>query len=184
MTATPELLERAFEDAKEQFRESLKDPKQYQDLLKTQSIDDLWKLVGEVQARQDAQKILRNMDKIGGFLEKLKDYFKVVDTFVQVKPDIMAVIWGSIGLVLVWTANAGKFADAVTSAMSKIGDALPHFGEMLKAFEHSERMKQATVGFYCNILNFHVIILEFFSRSCKCLAHICSSYYINFLLII
>lgn len=166
--ATLDMPQQAFEAAKEKFRKSLKRPGLHQDLLKIASIDELWKTVKAVQNRQYAKNELRNMAKIESFLRKLQDYHKVIGTFVQVKPDAMALIWGPIQLLLVWTANMAKFGDAVQLAMARIADALPHFAEMGETFQGNERVKGVMVDFYCDILDFHAITLDFFSRSRKC----------------
>ncbi|GKT97339.1 hypothetical protein Ct61P_15189 [Colletotrichum tofieldiae] len=117
----------AFENAKAAFRAKLKDKDLFQQLLQTTSIEQVWQTTNEIQTRQEVEKRMRFMGKIKTFLDKLSDYASVVDTFVQVKPDVMALIWGPIRLLLLWTANVAKLADAIVSATSRIGDVLPHF---------------------------------------------------------
>jgi hypothetical protein len=80
--ATPDMSQQSFEAAKEKFRESLKSRALHQDLPRIASIDELWKTLKAVQNRQNAQKALQNMERIGGFLRKLHDYRKVIGTFV------------------------------------------------------------------------------------------------------
>jgi hypothetical protein len=155
----------AFEAAKSAFRKSLKDEQLFKDILATTSIDGVWKAVKEVQAKQDSERRLGHMAKIKGFLEKLSAYASAVDTFVQVKPDIMALIWGPIRVLLVCTSNITKFADAVTSAMRTIGDALPQFVEVVKTFGKNGNLNEILVLFFKDILDFYIIVLEFFSLS-------------------
>ena len=112
------------------------------------------------------------MAKIQCFIDKLSAYASTVDTFVQVKPDIMVLIWGPIRLLLVWTSNIANFADAVTSAMEKIGDALPQFVEVVKIFSENDKVKDVLALFYGDILDFYAIILEFFNSSRRFCSHI------------
>ena len=155
--------QQAFESAKNAFQESLKDERLLKDIQEAITIDDVWKLVSDIQATQDAEKRLRHMAKMRSFFDKLEAYTVVVDTFVQVKPDLLALIWGPIRLLLVWTSNFAMFADALASAMKKIGDALPHFGEVVKIFSNNDRLKDLLALFYRDILDFYVITLEFFN---------------------
>ncbi|KAI3319186.1 hypothetical protein HD806DRAFT_295960 [Xylariaceae sp. AK1471] len=111
------------------------------------------------------ERRMRHMGKISSFLEKLSAYTSVVDTFVQVKPEILALIWGPIRLLLVWTANDAKFADAITSAMEKIGNSLPQFVELTKTFSDSNKLRNVLALFYRDILDFYVITLAFFNLS-------------------
>ena len=153
----------AFESAKNAFQESLKDEGLLKDIQEAITVEDVWKLASDIQATQDAEKRLRHMAKMRSFLDKLEAYTVVVDTFVQVKPDLLALIWGPIRLLLVWTSNFAMFADALASAMKKIGDALPHFVEVVKIFSNNDRLKDLLALFYRDILDFYVITLEFFN---------------------
>jgi len=165
--STLDPSQKAFEAAKNAFRKSLNDEKLFKDLMETTSIQGVWKAARDVQAKQDAERRLRHMAKIKTFLDKLSAYTSTVDTFVQVKPDIMALIWGPIRLLLVMTASITKFADAITQVMTKIGDALPQFVEITKTLSDNDRLKDLLALFYRDILDFHVIALKFFSLSSK-----------------
>lgn len=84
---------------------------------------------------------------------------------MQVKPDILALIWGPIRLLVVWTSSITKFADAVTDAMEKIGDALPHALRSANIFNDNDKLKALLELFYGDILDFYIIALKFFSLS-------------------
>jgi hypothetical protein len=88
---------------------------------------------------------------------------------VQAKPDILALIWGPIRLLLVWTTNIAKFADAVNEAMKKIGDALPHALKLATLFGDNDKLKAVLALFYRDILDFYVIALKFFGLSRECI---------------
>jgi len=159
--------EHAFEAAKIAFRRKLQDDSVYEDLLQTTTIDQLWKAIEQVQRPQHIQKRLQHMARIKGFLDKLMAYSAVIDTFVQVKPDIMGLIWGSARLLILWTSNVAQLGDAVTKAMAGIGEALPQFAEMAATFSDNDRIKAVLALFYEGILEFYVIILRLFNPSRK-----------------
>jgi hypothetical protein len=164
--SAPDPSQQAFESAKNAFKQSLKDDKLFGELLATTSVEQVYKAAEDAQAKPYAEQRLRHTAKIRGFIDKLNDYASAVDTFVQAKPDILALIWGPIRLLLVWTTNIAKFADAVNEAMKKIGDALPHALKLATLFgDNSDKLKAILALFYRDILDFYVIALKFFGLS-------------------
>ena len=47
----------------------------------------------EVQRQQAKTKTYRGLKRIEPLIKVLQEYSSVIDTFVQVKPDIMGLIW-------------------------------------------------------------------------------------------
>nr|CDP24564.1 Putative protein of unknown function [Podospora anserina S mat+] len=129
--------QQAFEAAKKAFKQSLKDENLFGKLLATTSIEQVYEAVQDIQAS------------------------------AHVKPDILALIWGPIRLLVVWTSSITKFADAVTDAMEKIGDALPHALRSANIFNDNDKLKALLELFYGDILDFYIIALKFFSLSRK-----------------
>ncbi|KAJ2997236.1 hypothetical protein NUW58_g707 [Xylaria curta] len=158
----PDHIREAFESAKDAFKKSLDNDEVFKDLLETSSIDDVWALTEKLQKQPYVERRMRHMAKISGFLDKLHVYTSTVDTFVSAKPEILALIWGPIRLLLAWTANDARFGDAVVSSMEKIGNALPQFGEMAKTFSESTKLGQVMALFFRDILEFYSITLKFF----------------------
>src|ERR1700753_2914656 len=85
----------AFKIAIQNFRISLKDDKLYDQILQTTSIRAVYEFTERVQAEQSSPgRIgLMNLNKIKPYLERLEAYTGAIDTFVQVKPEILALIW-------------------------------------------------------------------------------------------
>jgi hypothetical protein len=48
---------------------------------------------------KDASRIYSCCSKIAKFSDVFKPYFEVISIFVQVKPEYMGIIWGSIRLI-------------------------------------------------------------------------------------
>ncbi|KAK4180618.1 hypothetical protein QBC36DRAFT_297422 [Triangularia setosa] len=144
--SAPHPSQQAFKAAKNAFKQSLKDENLFGKLLATTSVEQVYEAVQDIQASAHVERRLRHLGKIRTFIERLTEYVSVVDTSVQVKPDILALIWGPICLLVVWTSRITKFADAVTDAMEKI--------------------VEGTSGIiYKDILDFYIIALKFFSLS-------------------
>jgi hypothetical protein len=85
-------IDDAFEAAKTGFLRSLKDPEIY-DFSRFTSIDDVYDEADEIQQQQSRTGTLRNLSRIRPYLECLKQYVDVIDTFVQAKPDLLSLIW-------------------------------------------------------------------------------------------
>lgn len=104
-------------------------------------------------------------------MERLRGYTGAIDTFIQVKPDILALIWGPIKLLIQWTSTLKKSLDQLIKTIGDIGDVLPEFEEIMKIFGHNEQINDVLALFFQDILDIYVTALKFFSLSRK------SSYY-------
>ncbi|KAH8879081.1 NACHT domain protein [Thozetella sp. PMI_491] len=154
----------AFEKAKHDFEANLKDPVLYKDILQTTTIDQVYDFTDKLQQDQANTNRLRYLGKIQPFLEGLREYQGVVEQFVQVKPDLLAVIWDPIKLLLQWTHNLQKPFDEIVKVTGSIGDALPQFTEMTRIFSSNDRIKDLLLLFFKDILSFYQIAFEFFTK--------------------
>lgn len=165
--AASDVSQQAFEAAKKAFRKDLKDDKLYQDILRTDSIDKLFEAIEKLQVTQDAERRLRRIGKMKSILDKLQSFNSAMDTYAQVKPETMALVWGSIRVLLVLTDNVAKFADAVVTAMEDISDALPYFTDVVKIFDNNDKLRDKLALFYGDIIQFYTIAFNFFNMSSK-----------------
>jgi hypothetical protein len=162
---TCDLAEDAFNSAKQAFRDSLADPNLYNEILSTTTIADVYKLTAKLQEDAASQKGLRYLARIRPFLEGLSAYAGVLDTFIQVKPDFLALIWGPIRLILLWSSQLNQALDAIADVTAKIAQALPQFASMAQIFAENDIVKAALGVFYQDILDFYTIVLKFFRMS-------------------
>ena len=94
-------VEEAFLLAKKEFIESLANKSAF-DFSKIPSADDVLDAALAIQQQQAATKTFRGLGRIKPLISVLQDFSSVVDTFVQVKPDVLGLIWVRItaGLLL------------------------------------------------------------------------------------
>lgn len=85
----------SFEAAVQDFQNTLEE-KEELDLNKFKTIDDVYEEINSIQAELGKKGQLRHMKKLAPLLACLDQYSSVFDTFVQVKPDVLALIWVSI----------------------------------------------------------------------------------------
>ena len=81
-----------FDAAVEDFQNDLPDRDEF-DFLAIETIDDVYKEIDRTQEEQGRKGQLRNMKKIAPFLACLEQYSQVLDTLIQVKPSVLALIW-------------------------------------------------------------------------------------------
>jgi hypothetical protein len=74
------------------------------DLFDHTDLKELKDTIKRIETEQASRKGLRNLNRIKPFLKALEQYAGVLDVFIQVKPDVLALIWvsqyqhiGSIG---------------------------------------------------------------------------------------
>jgi uncharacterized protein (DUF885 family) len=158
-------VEDAFNSAKQAFRNSLADPNLYNEILTATTITDVYKLTSKLQEDAASQTKLRHLARIRPFLERLSAYAGVIDTFIQVKPDLLALIWGPIRLIILLSSQLTQALDAIADAMGQIAQVLPQFASMTNTFAQNDAIKAALGVFYQDILDFYTIILKFFCMS-------------------
>ena len=91
-SATP--VNSDFDDAVRDFQGEFRDQELF-DFNALHTADDLYSEIQKTQEEQGRNKQLRNMRKIQPLLDCLEHYSSVLETFVQVKPSVVALIWVS-----------------------------------------------------------------------------------------
>jgi len=85
-------IEDAFEAARQDFRTRLKDGDEY-DFSKFTSINDVYDTTDKIQEEQSRSGMLQGLIRIRPYLDCLSQYVSVIDTFIQMKPDTLCLIW-------------------------------------------------------------------------------------------
>ncbi|KAF5530924.1 nacht domain-containing protein [Fusarium mexicanum] len=161
-SSSTDQVSEVFEKAKADFLNGIKDQKLRSQLQKATTIDDIWDYTEQLQKDQGSNKRLRGMKRIGPYIERLQEYAGVIEVFVQAKPDILALIWGPIKLLLQVSSNLVASFDAILSVMKNMGSILPRFDEFRPLFKNNERMKYVLGLFFQDILDFYLVSLRFF----------------------
>lgn len=157
----------AFNKALRDFRARLKDTALYSEILKTTSIDQVYDLTDKLQLTQGAH--LTDLSRIQPYLNRLKAYTGAIDTFVQAKPEILALIWGPIKLILQWTSSVGESLAALAGTIEEIGVLLPEFDQAARLFG-GPHVDEVLALLFQDILDFHLIAVKFFSMKSKYLS--------------
>lgn len=163
MASSPtDQVSEVFEKAKADFLNGIKDQNLRSQLQNATTIDDIWDYTEQLQKDQASSKRLRGMKKIEPYIERLKEYAGVIEVFLQVKPDVLALIWGPIKLLLQVSSNLVASFDAILGIMKNMGTILPRFNEFMPLYKNNERMKYVLGLFFQDILDFYLVSLRFF----------------------
>ncbi|RYP91269.1 hypothetical protein DL770_002587 [Monosporascus sp. CRB-9-2] len=162
MAASTDPVQVAFEFAKSEFKDKLKDDAIYDEILKTTSIEQVYDFTDNLQKQQAEKGHLRHLSKIEPFLNRLEEYSKVIEIFIQAKPDILALIWGPIKLLLQWASVLKQSFDAIVNTTAAIGNLLPEFISVTRLFSQNTHIKDVLALFFRDILDFYLVALKFF----------------------
>src|SRR5436190_4805978 len=147
-------IQEAFEKAKREFQRGLKNPTLFAEIQKTTCIEEVYDAADKLQKQQAKRGHLRHLRKIEPYLERLRQYSDVINTFVQAKADILALIWGPIRLLLEICKNLTHSFDAIVNIMADIGEKLPLFKEYTELFSSNARISDVLCLFFKDILDF------------------------------
>ncbi|RAL06527.1 NACHT domain protein [Aspergillus homomorphus CBS 101889] len=143
--ATNDPALEVFHEAQTSFRNNLKDPDLYSEILASNTISDVYNATNKLQE------------------EAARKGAGVIEAFLQVKPEL-ALIWGPVKLLLLWSSQLSIAFDKVADTMVKVGYALPQFATVLGVFEWSDAIRAALALFYGDLLDFYRVNLDFFRK--------------------
>lgn len=164
--ATIDPVQQAFAEAQRLFRSKLKDPDIYKQILATSNIKELYGTTKKLQELAHGNG--RYLQKIKPCLDCLEKYAGVIETFVQVKPEIMALIWGPLKLLLLWSSEVTTAQDKFTNTLVELGHAMPHVELMGELYGANDMIKTAMGLLFEDILEFYRVNFDFFRKPCMC----------------
>ncbi|KAI0434476.1 hypothetical protein F5Y09DRAFT_296354 [Xylaria sp. FL1042] len=155
----------AFDNAISDFKAELKDEQVYNELLQITTIDQVYDATDEIQRKQAKEGHLRHLSKVSPYLDRLNEYAATIEVFLQVKPDILALIWGPVKLLLQWTSALRASFDAIVNTIAEIGELLPEFKRVIAIFDQNTAIQEVMALFFRDILDFYLVALKFFKLS-------------------
>jgi hypothetical protein len=158
-----DAFQAAFDTLIQNFRAGLKNNDLYREILQTRNIGELYDVTDTLQEEQSRTGRLRHMSKIKPFLEGLERYASVIEVFMQAKPDVLALLWGPIKLLLQWANVLKQSMDAIVDTVAEIGTLIPEFHVSSDLFGEKTAIRDVLLLFFKDILDFYLIALEFFS---------------------
>lgn len=75
-------------------------PEESDQIFRVTSYEDLHSSIAILEKDYKQKRITKTLSRIEPYLSNLRSFQGVVDTAIQAKPDVAALIWGGVKLVL------------------------------------------------------------------------------------
>ncbi|KAK3319509.1 hypothetical protein B0T19DRAFT_268571 [Cercophora scortea] len=105
------------------------------------------------------------LDLISSFAQRLEPFCKIIDIFVSAKPEVGALIWGAVRLILQLASSFGNFLDRTVKVLGRIGETFPQLMDLAKLLHLSTnaRLRDSIESVYCGIFEvFQTLVVVFF----------------------
>ncbi len=141
MSAQFDPVQAGFHNAIRDFKANPGDNALIEEISKTKTIDEVYDATDALQKEQAKNGHLRHLSKLEPFLNGLKEYTAVIEVFVQLKQDVLSLIWGPIKLLLQWTDSLKSSFDAIINTAAEVGKLLPEFKAVGSLFKENALIK-------------------------------------------
>ncbi|KAI3335699.1 putative zinc finger protein [Ustulina deusta] len=151
------LFEKALEDFKKGLgRREIGD-------FKATTLEELERSIGELQAKQHAQRRLQDLNRLQPFLKAMKQYGQVVDLLCS-NNDILGFVWGPVKFLLQATSVVDSAFCELLNAYENMGESLPLLLQYQCVFHTLPHMVRILSNIYEDVLKFQRIILRYFQQ--------------------
>ncbi|KAL1840713.1 hypothetical protein VTJ49DRAFT_208 [Mycothermus thermophilus] len=155
-------MEAAFRAAKQDFLDRLTETaKTTFDFSNLATINDVVAAAGDIERKQEKTRSFRGLVRIRPFLRVLGEYSGVVNTFSQVQPEILCLIWGPIKFLLQATSNLAAAFDKIVKVLQDVSQVLPRFQQYTALFPNNVEIRRVLCLFFEDILSLYAELLNF-----------------------
>ncbi|MCJ1443001.1 MAG: hypothetical protein MMC23_003498 [Stictis urceolatum] len=151
-------LDTEFNKALVRFKAAL--TQEEQSSFRIASLSDVKQEISRIETDQRKHRSQRGLRRLEPFINGLQRFSTVIEQFVQIKPDILAVIWGPIKLLLHVSHGTLAAFDRILDACRDIGELLPRFQTFGEIFRDSHDISRVLVWLFTDILEFYVEVLK------------------------
>ncbi|KAF2993718.1 hypothetical protein E8E14_000319 [Neopestalotiopsis sp. 37M] len=155
------IMDSIFEQAIARFQAELTDEQRLE--VKGCTRDDVEKTIADIQLHWGASRRLRHMNRLSKFLEAMAQLGQVVEVFLNVDSTV-AMIWGPIKFLLLMAGTWLDSLDTLLETYAEIGEILPSLKQYQSLFKRYSFVTSYLESYYCDILEFHRIAFQVFTR--------------------
>jgi len=130
------------------------------------SFKDVQNTLATIQSRQEAQRVMMNLTRIQSFLSAMLAYTEVAQVYEDAS-SCLAVIWGSLKLMLQVADSMPKAFDSLLEAYEQLGEVIPSLDKKQRVFEVHPQLIKILELMYSDLLEFHEQGLRIFDRPSK-----------------
>ncbi|KAH7355340.1 hypothetical protein BKA65DRAFT_395437 [Rhexocercosporidium sp. MPI-PUGE-AT-0058] len=131
--------------------------------FRSTALSDVWTTVRSIDTAKRKRQCGQNMRRLESLLRGLEVYLKVIDISPG-EEAFMPYLWAPVKLMLEITAGHSDILEALLSAYSDIGLALPHFKRYEESFKTNAHFQIALAAIYKTVLDFNQRLYQFIRR--------------------
>ncbi|KAL0633009.1 hypothetical protein Q9L58_008115 [Maublancomyces gigas] len=136
------------------------------------------KLTAEIDAKGKNRTLRRCGSYFDSLLESIMLYSGVADTLVSSNPQIAALVWGSVKIVILAAHNLSRAFETLAEMFQTIGSLSPVLEKFQELFPESRSLRESLIEYYALVVQFCTEALTFLKKPCKYLPWI--GYYLFF----
>ncbi|KAI6747494.1 hypothetical protein HG530_015874 [Fusarium avenaceum] len=119
-------------------------------------------------AQLDRESQLRKGRGIAGrlssILQSVQRFSTVVDTFVSSRPEIAALVWGSVKLAMLIAVNYTSYFESLSALFMELSNQCPRFAEYQALYTTSTRLQKVLCDFHAAIIRCCKHVVEAIQR--------------------
>ncbi|KAK0667514.1 disease resistance protein RFL1 [Cercophora samala] len=161
---TETILQSLWDNALSEFKCALS-PDQFQRLHAVRAVDDVAPELFRRSAQYKNRSLPQLLDRLDSTFQKLNFFSKSVSIYVQSNPEISALIWGSIYVLLELALRHKRHLEHVADILDHIAKHLPRIQSFANLLVISKRIEKAICNLYRDLIQFFLHAAVFFSRN-------------------
>ena len=165
--ATIDTAQRMLEEAQKAFRQNLRDPYLYAQILTAKTVTVVYDAIAKLQETMAPNGLLRGLGRLKPLLDRLSEFSFSIEALLSPSSSLLALIWGPIKAILTHSRRDIHVFSKNIDMLAMIGDALPPFGEVFQRFTTDGGLREILALFYQELLEFYRITLVLLMKKCK-----------------
>ncbi|KAK6227427.1 zinc finger protein [Colletotrichum tabaci] len=153
-----------FQRAATKFKQSIPKTLWDQFAYDSNSLSSLNAEIKAIQKSHGEKGSLRNMARLGKFIEAMTQFGKVIEVFVNAS-EFVCFVWGPMKFLLGVAKTHLDTFDKLLNAYDQIGSAIPGHLLYKDMFREHQNLKVILEDYYSDVLQFHAEALKVFGRS-------------------
>ncbi|CAG9953611.1 unnamed protein product, partial [Clonostachys rosea f. rosea IK726] len=133
-------------------------------ILTTPSYQHLITAMGGMEQAYKDKKSAKILKHLAPALESIRSFGGIINTAIPANPDVAALMWGGIRLVLDLLLRSSMAIEKITAGFSEITKALSRFEEYQTFFTSAPRLNEALVDLYELVFGFFIESIKLFRR--------------------
>ncbi|KAM0368587.1 hypothetical protein ACHAO7_011095 [Fusarium culmorum] len=102
--------------------------------------------------------------RLSSILQSVQRFSTVVDTFVSSRPEIAALVWGSVKLAMLIAVNYTSYFESLSALFMELNNQCPRFAEYQALYTTSTRLQKALCDFHASIIRCCKHVVEAIQR--------------------